>query len=202
MVRSCPEGSECPPTEWTTEEQCNKVPYYGYEIDLKKGWNLVGTPLYNMESVEEDCGDLKIYGFDSGTGAYIEVPEDQWWFTAWWIKVDSDCTVKTKAPEIKWQNKIVTMLSYTGFERAYPLENGWHLLPGPYEEIEWEALEGTCETVSGPWEFDAESAQWIGADVLEPGKAYFVKVNGDDTFGDKTGCFLTQQTDQPPVLPG
>lgn len=70
------------------------------------------------------------------------------------------------------------------------LEPGWNLISSPVGAVAPDKLKGTCLFTSGPWE-------WIGnryqlADLIEPPKGYWVKVNDSCTL-EATGVHIVSK---------
>ncbi len=175
-------------------------------FSLKQGWNLVSTAFagatitttceYKTEcpacvnSVPACAAPCRIVGpklwnYDSATKRYDSpgylgsatlVPGK-----GYWVYAKNDCEMT---------------VSYASDEKPYFLEGlalhaGWNQIGGPSHEIALSEIAGNCD-VRAAWGFDARANRYVKASVLEPGKAYFVRVARDCTLERTPGI---------PVLP-
>jgi hypothetical protein len=88
----------------------------------------------------------------------------------YWVKVASTC-------------KLTVSDGGINVEEFPELEKGWNQIGAPSDPINFFAIIGDCNLVSGPWWFNSNSQKFEKARVLRPGEGYFVKVKEDCKLG-------------------
>lgn len=160
--------------------------YKEYTLELKKGWNLVSSPVKledelpgKAQVVATSCESPKIFVYDPSENKYVtegyglEINESIPVPDAFWVKATSPCKVTFRGEyESSYEN---TWKPREG--------RGWIAIGGPYNKVKFEEIAGDCEVLSGPWSFDTAVWRWRKSTALEPGKGYFVKLGGSCTLG-------------------
>lgn len=191
----CPSGYTCEKGECVSESDVPPLPEETetYTVNLKKGWNLISSPVAVTEEgrstakvIESTCDTSKIFAYDQSSksyiydsyslaeGGYVPVPD------AFWVKVNEPCKVTFEGA-----------VQYD-YEHGLDIQSGWVAIGSPYSSTNYEDILGDCTKVSGPWRFNPSAWKWEKAETLKPGEGYFLKVSGACTLG--TGV-------SPPTLP-
>jgi len=156
-----------------------------FKLALKKGWNMLSTPLYNSDStkavVSTTCSaPATLWHYENGKyvksgelpPAKAEVLALLNPFDGYWVKLDEDCVV------------VFSGESHVSLD-GVSLNAGWNQIGAPFERTAFNEVKGDCVVLSGPWRFNAETKSYEKASVLEPGEGYFVKVASECTLQSK-----------------
>ncbi len=151
-----------------------------YTLNLNKGWNLVSVPLKDAKQIKNSCDSSKIFVYDGNANAYKRGTLDSLYLApmqAFWIKANGECSVAFTGSAFKSYN--IDGLS---------LGSGWNMLGAAANEAGWNDVKGSCETKSGPWNYNTVDNKWERAKSLVPGLGYLVKVVDKCALGSNDGA--------------
>ena len=191
------------------KKECSDKPYYAFQVDLKKGWNLVSLPISPEDDFakifETDCAQKPMWLWNWLEKKYVSLETYGWLLKnggkpfgfSVWIKADSACSVKAKGLKKVNYDTSSTITTTT--------EGSWIPLPSAYESMTWEQVQGNCITMSGPHSYNNELNKWELAKTIEPGVGYLVKLKGitPDLESGALNCSLgnISETAEPPAFP-
>ncbi|MEM0475817.1 MAG: hypothetical protein QW343_03410 [Candidatus Norongarragalinales archaeon] len=133
---------------------------------LRKGWNMVSNPLAVGALFKTNCEAAKIWRYDAAAKRYDSlgalgsaVLEPG---AGYWIYSNGECTISFEGSEYRLN--------------GVALHAGWNQIGSASEAISASEALANCVVTSGPWGFDAATQRYFKASILQPGKAYFVRV--------------------------
>ena len=161
-----------------------------YTVNLNAGWNAFSVPVYSpddtmAEIVGSTCSSSTVWRYDSATGKYSKVgslsvgsrlPSS----VGLLVKVQASCSVTLGG-------------SYQVDFDGLSLYSGWNFIGAPSQPLNFKGVSAACSVTSGLWRYNSESHKYQKAEVLQPGEAYFVKVDGS--------CTLSALHDEMPPSP-
>jgi hypothetical protein len=184
------------------DHSCVWYPQEEFLLEFKEGWNVFSFPVdirSYQTAVSQPVQQITIQKTITGqavevepippekqctspnhvwhysNGKYIDVLNDPNGFVngwGYWVKMDSDCTVRLKG------NKITI--------NDFPeLEPGWNQIGSPSEAVNFFSVIGSCNVLSGPWWFNSDSKKYEKTQVLRPGEGYFIKVKDKCKLGSE-----------------
>lgn len=131
-------------------------------INLKKGWNLVATPLpnYNTSSTVVFSGATsQVFEYSNGYSTTSVVNPKK----GYWVKYVNDALKNNYGSPIN--------------SHTIPIKNGWNLISGfDYNVNTSDILISNGNIISQFFNFDNT---YLTSNILEPTKAYWIKVNSD-----------------------
>jgi hypothetical protein len=150
-------------------------------VSGEAGVQMFSVPL--MPSSPIDWNDIKnncefSEGVDEGI-AYYEPDTNEYVFLddndrlypghGYWVTLDDDCEMIVNGAKFSVKN-----LGYLGTGQ---LKDSWNIIGAPSDEVgKFLDVLGTCKRKSGPWGW--EDDRYKRTNILEPGQAYWVKVDG------------------------
>ncbi len=159
------ETPSTPPTPPTPTSEENRL-----AISLAQGWNMFGIP-FKGATVDSDCSNFefsKIWSYDADQKNYVH-PSSFEPGVGYWFKASDACTIKA------------TGYAYTISGKK--LSAGWNQIGSQTSNVNFNELEQACTFTKGPWAWNARSQRWQRAAEMQPGEAYFVKVDNACTLG-------------------
>jgi hypothetical protein len=162
-----------------------------YSLQLRKGWNMFSTPVYNNDnrhldsffSFDNNCTYTSKLWFYSTDQQKYERTETIWPRGGFWVKVAGNCTVNVTGDGIS-SNEML----FSGFDLA----KGWNLVGGASSPVSFSSITGSCDVRRGPLWYDPAGG-WRQADMMEAGKGYLI--------GVASKCSLVAGDNGPPVFP-
>ncbi|MBI5158676.1 hypothetical protein HY992_01005 [Candidatus Micrarchaeota archaeon] len=138
---------------------------------LAAGWNMFSVP-FDSVSVDSDCENFaaeRAWTYDAVQKNYVR-PSSFEPGQGYWFKATSACSVKIAGRKT--------------FEMSgKKLRAGWNQIGSQSRNINIRELMGDCVLLKGPWQWNEESQKWQKAAEMQPGEAYFVKVESECTLG-------------------
>ena len=190
----CPKGAGMPSDVCMAEicknsNSCAEKPAAAYTVQLKKGWNLISTPVLDSKntpflSIKTTCkftSDLLTYNHGNVKADSIVNSK-----SGFWISVDSDCSIDVPG------DSIYTIDTYLG--RGIQLESGWNFVGGAPTKLEFGKILGDCDILKGPYKYNDAQNKWEISVFMEPGLGYAV--------ASQSACKLQRlEEEAPPPLP-
>ncbi|MEM4633625.1 MAG: PKD domain-containing protein [Candidatus Anstonellaceae archaeon] len=159
-------------------------------IKISPGWNMVSIPFDTKVSMDEfvsKCGTspnawrLHQSGYSK---EQVLVPG-----VGYWIKGTREC-----------------LFTLSGIP-SNPVQNlfaGWNLVAAPYSAVSASDYAGNCKILSGPWHYNpnlaGNSNPYTYSSALEPGKAYWIRVESSCRMGVKEEPPFPPQENLAPVI--
>jgi PGF-pre-PGF domain-containing protein len=109
-----------------------------------------------------------VWRYDPVTGRYV--PEKIYpngllaSNVGYWIKAAQQCVVVMRGSPVSFSERLF---------------KGWNLIGAGSKAISWSEALGNCKARSGPWYWSTSDGKYVKPVLMEPGKAYWVKVAED-----------------------
>ncbi len=146
-----------------------------YTLAVAKGWNLVSVPLDGAKVESSGCENAKIFTYDTSSNRFSRAKPESFSprkMESFWVKAKDDCKM----------NFVGTSFTDDDVDDV-SLGKGWNFIGAPARTVDYTDVEGTCETRSGPWEFNNKERKWERTNDLVPGKGHILKVGSACELG-------------------
>ena len=150
---------------------------------IKKGWNMLSSPAETTSGIDvmaiaQKCDvAANAWEYDAANGKYVVSTSIK--PKGAWLRANADCEFEIAPP-------------YTTRVR-FALSAGWNVVGAPGTSASISSMSGNCKVTSGPWSYSPSAGQYTQSSVLEPTKAYWVKV--------ASACTMENTGDAPPSAP-
>ncbi len=146
----------------------------GFILEFRKGWNMFSVPASTDKVTLErsDCTPKSnLWYLD---GEYKRTKNIQNLRKGYWIDMEEDCKVTLQSEE--------EYLLYSFFDRT-GLTEGWNMIGGIPETMEFADIKGDCEFEDGPYWYNPERNTYEVSRFMEPGKGYIIKMVSSCNLG-------------------
>ncbi|MCX8166280.1 MAG: hypothetical protein N3E37_00295 [Candidatus Micrarchaeota archaeon] len=139
-----------------------------FNITLKNGWNMISLPMIGQKSIiSNNCSTEVVFEFTKNSFEIRNISNLEHNKGYFAYNFANECTITFIG------NNYLTKSAY-----SYKLNKGWNLIGSSYDVIRKEELKG-CSILSNIITYSNVNKDYVKADYLEPGKAYWILVNND-----------------------